>query len=144
MGCCPPAPSHYLNQCWLASNGVLWHSPESNFTRIALGLNLQHELENYTFRIIATSPWRQWFKLSISYVLYYSLQVAQLQASSHQMSSVNRQTGSDTQWQDEIETLVVDDSELEQRYQEVMSPLQYDEVELEVSEELISLKIWHG
>ena len=23
---------HYLNQCWLLISGVLWHSPESNFT----------------------------------------------------------------------------------------------------------------
>ena len=27
------ASSHYLNQCWLVIKGVLWHSPESNFTR---------------------------------------------------------------------------------------------------------------
>ena len=29
------APSHYLNQCWLIIKGVLWHSPECNFTRSA-------------------------------------------------------------------------------------------------------------
>ena len=32
MACCLMAPSHYLNQCWLIIKGVLWHSPESNFT----------------------------------------------------------------------------------------------------------------
>ena len=31
MACCLMAPSHYLNQCWLFVNEVLWHSPESNF-----------------------------------------------------------------------------------------------------------------
>ena len=25
-------PSHYLNQCWITINGVLWHSPERNLT----------------------------------------------------------------------------------------------------------------
>ena len=29
---CLKAPSHYLNQCWLMISGVLWHSPDSNFT----------------------------------------------------------------------------------------------------------------
>ena len=32
MACCLTAPSHYLNQCWLMISGVLWHSPDSNFT----------------------------------------------------------------------------------------------------------------
>ena len=35
MACCLKAPSHYLNQCWLITKGVLWHSNESNFTRSA-------------------------------------------------------------------------------------------------------------
>ena len=33
MACCLMAPSHYLNQCWFIIIGVLWHSPESGFTR---------------------------------------------------------------------------------------------------------------
>ena len=33
MVCCLTAPSHYLNQCWLIIKGVLWHSPDSNFTQ---------------------------------------------------------------------------------------------------------------
>ena len=32
VACCLAAASHYLNQCWLIISGVLWHSPESNFT----------------------------------------------------------------------------------------------------------------
>ena len=31
MVCCLMAPSHYLNQCWLTINEVLWHSIEGNF-----------------------------------------------------------------------------------------------------------------
>ena len=27
MACCLMAPSHYLNQCWLITNGSLWYSP---------------------------------------------------------------------------------------------------------------------
>ena len=34
MAWCLMAPSHYLSQCWLIISGVLWHAPESNFTRI--------------------------------------------------------------------------------------------------------------
>ena len=33
MACCLPAPSHYLNQCWLVINEVLWHSPKINAAR---------------------------------------------------------------------------------------------------------------
>ena len=32
MAFCLTGPSYYLNQCWLIIEGVLWHSPESNFT----------------------------------------------------------------------------------------------------------------
>ena len=39
MACCQMAPSHYLNQCWLIIKGVLWHSPQSNFTRSTHGLS---------------------------------------------------------------------------------------------------------
>ena len=35
MAWCLMAPSHYLDQCWLIIKGVLWHSPECNFTRSA-------------------------------------------------------------------------------------------------------------
>ena len=33
MACCLTAPSHYLNQCWLITSKVQWHSSGSNFTR---------------------------------------------------------------------------------------------------------------
>ena len=39
MACCLTAPSHYLNQCCLITKCVLWHWPESNFTRNAHELN---------------------------------------------------------------------------------------------------------
>ena len=29
MAWCRQAPSHYLNQCWLISNQVLWHLPKT-------------------------------------------------------------------------------------------------------------------
>ena len=33
LACCLPAPSQYLNQCWLMiSEWMLWHSPGGNFT----------------------------------------------------------------------------------------------------------------
>ena len=38
--CCLMAPSHYLNQCWLITSWVLWHSPKTNFTGIAQDINL--------------------------------------------------------------------------------------------------------
>ena len=31
VACCLMAPSHYLNQCWLISSEVQWHSSEDNF-----------------------------------------------------------------------------------------------------------------
>ena len=33
MACCLTAPSHYLNQCWLVINKVLWHSSEDIIIR---------------------------------------------------------------------------------------------------------------
>ena len=42
MACCLTAPSHYLNQCWWIIRGVLWLSPETNFTRSA------HEFKSIT------------------------------------------------------------------------------------------------
>ena len=42
MTCCLTAPSHCLNQCWLLTAEVLWHSPESNFTASAHATILYH------------------------------------------------------------------------------------------------------
>ena len=39
MACCLMAPSHYSNQCWLLINGVLWHSPMTDFTESAQNTN---------------------------------------------------------------------------------------------------------
>ena len=50
-----PVSSHYLNLCWLAITGVLWHSPKNNFTS-AQNINPKNKFENYAFRITATSP----------------------------------------------------------------------------------------
>ena len=46
MACCLMAASHYLSQCWLVIREVLWHSPESDFTRSAHELN-RWEVFNY-------------------------------------------------------------------------------------------------
>ena len=32
MACCLMAPNHYLNQCHVVINGVLWHLHQTNFT----------------------------------------------------------------------------------------------------------------
>ena len=55
------APSHYLimNQCWLITKGVLWHSPESSFKKSAHQLNPYQVFRDYSFKII-TSPRGQW------------------------------------------------------------------------------------
>ena len=55
MACCQMAPSHYLNQCRLINTDVLWHASECNFTGSAQDFNLNHELENFPFEIIAIS-----------------------------------------------------------------------------------------
>ena len=31
MACCPTTPSHYLNQCWLTIDHVVWNSHEGNY-----------------------------------------------------------------------------------------------------------------
>ena len=63
MACCLAAPSHYLNQCWLFINGVLWHSPKTNFSGRSQDISLSDESEEYTCKITATSPRGQWVKL---------------------------------------------------------------------------------
>ena len=50
---CLMAPSHYLNKCGLMVTGVLWHSPEINFIRIAHELNSQYVLQDQTTLL----PW---------------------------------------------------------------------------------------
>ena len=36
MACCLTAPSHYLNQCWLIINWVLWHSLSYKMLKISI------------------------------------------------------------------------------------------------------------
>ena len=62
------APSHYLNQCWLIMNGVLWYSPYNNFTGSARDINSWYEFENYNFEITATSPRGQWIKIMVCHM----------------------------------------------------------------------------
>ena len=70
---CLTAPSHYLNQCWLTINKVLWHlfQATSNvflyprFISYTHDINPQVVFEIYTFKITATSPREQWDKVHI-------------------------------------------------------------------------------
>ena len=62
MACCLMAPSHYLNQCWLIINGVLWYSPYNNFTGSTWDISSWYEFEIYNFEIMATCPRGQWVK----------------------------------------------------------------------------------
>ena len=43
MDCCLTAPSLYLNQYWFIIKGVLWHSPESNFTSLVVVIAVQSD-----------------------------------------------------------------------------------------------------
>ena len=45
MACCLTAPSHYLNKCWLIIHGILWHSPDTNFTGNAQNIHLKMSLK---------------------------------------------------------------------------------------------------
>ena len=65
MACCLTAPSHYLNQCWLITRGVLWHTSESSFAGIAQGIDSGYEFEKDILKNIFKSPRGQWvnFKL---------------------------------------------------------------------------------
>ena len=60
MACCLTAPGHYLNQCWLITSKVHWHSSADNFTRYTSDINHQNWLENYWSKISIKSPRGQW------------------------------------------------------------------------------------
>ena len=62
MAWCLVAPSHYLNQCWLLINEVLWHSPESDFTSAQANM-LYNWFESCTFKIITTFLGGQWVNI---------------------------------------------------------------------------------
>ena len=63
MACCLTAPRPYLNHCWPINNGVMWHSPKTNFTRSVKYINSQMSLRKRTNRITATFPSGQWVAL---------------------------------------------------------------------------------
>ena len=46
MASCRTAPSHYLNQCWLIINEVLWHSLDVSFTGNAEDIYPSYEFKN--------------------------------------------------------------------------------------------------
>ena len=50
------APRHYLNQRWLRINEDVWHSTKTYFTASAQVTIWYNRFENYTFKIITTSP----------------------------------------------------------------------------------------
>ena len=60
MACCLITPSHYLSQCWLTVNKVMWPSLQGNVYSNTHDINSQGVLEIYTFEITATSPREQW------------------------------------------------------------------------------------
>ena len=59
MACCLVAPSHYLNQCWLAINDILCYSFHGCVYLITQDINPQ-VFEIYPFDIIAISLRGQW------------------------------------------------------------------------------------
>ena len=70
LTCCLTAPSHYLNQCWLLINGVLWHSPMTNFIGRYQFIKW---VEKYTCKISSTSPRGQWVKCQSHNAPHYIL-----------------------------------------------------------------------
>ena len=59
MACCLTAPSHYLDQCWLITSNVMWHSSEM---WICEETNQLNKIVNSIFRITFRSPRDQWVK----------------------------------------------------------------------------------
>ena len=65
MACCLTAPSHYLNQCWLIIDKVLWHSSQDIIMRRSQNNNRYNNIENYIFRITLRSPRGQWINRDV-------------------------------------------------------------------------------
>ena len=55
MACCLVAPSHYLNQCGLFIDEVLWHSSQGKSTENAQDIHRWYELEK-CWKITSTLP----------------------------------------------------------------------------------------
>ena len=63
MACCLMAPSHYLNQCWLIINKVLWHSSEDIIIKSFEDTNQLSKIEDYILKITLRSPTGQWLNV---------------------------------------------------------------------------------
>ena len=64
-------PRRYLNHCWLIIKGVLWYSPERNFTRNAHKLYLQYVF-GYYCHISSSNEFRNTNR-SLSRYVYFSV-----------------------------------------------------------------------
>ena len=64
MAWCLTAPSHYLNQCWLNINGILWHSFPGNINLTLYMLNFRREHKTYIYILCHSSTliWHTWLK----------------------------------------------------------------------------------
>ena len=60
MAWCLTAPNHYLNQCWLIINKVLWHSSQDIIIRRLEDTNQWSKAEDYIFKITLRSLSGQW------------------------------------------------------------------------------------
>ena len=56
MASCLMVPNHYLNQCWLIINDILWHSPGGNFTRNARDIIHDMSLKITNLRLLPHLP----------------------------------------------------------------------------------------
>ena len=86
MACCLTAPSHYLNQCWLITRGVLWHTSESSFAGIAQGIDSGYEFEKDILKNIFKSPRGQWVNSFMSHVAIYISNVLRKKKQYHKLS----------------------------------------------------------
>ena len=68
MACCLSAASHYLNQRWLISSEVLWHSTQSNFPESDWANILYIEFKNYVVRDLYPAE-----PIPVIFVLYASI-----------------------------------------------------------------------
>ena len=72
MACCLMAPSHYLNQCWLIINEVLWHSLEDRFAGNAQDSYPWYEFDYYWTKITAAFSMGEWVKKAWCQICHHS------------------------------------------------------------------------
>ena len=89
MACCLTAPSHYLNQCWLIINKVMWHSSEDIIIRTFEDTNQWSKIENYIYKMALRSPRGQWTNAAWG-VDYKKRNINQWRSYFHQIKSINR------------------------------------------------------